>query len=676
MIRNRLWLFFFFILVSNTVFSQESIQSIIEEIVEGQNVESDSGEEFTSLVEALMDLSVNKINMNSAVVEDFKAIPFLTALQINNLITYRKRHGKLVNVYELLLIEGFDEKTIRWLSAFVAFDVEKEKPDLKRLWWQHELIARTKTILQNQEGYQRTDSTRYLGNPYQYYLRYVVSNKWGEAGVTMEKDPGEPFLKYGNSSGFDYYSAHAFVKNIGVIRKLNIGDYSLRFGQGLNLWSGFSFGKSLLPNTGQKYGNGIMPYKSVAESNYFRGVATELYYKNLSLSVFYSNHKLDGTEITTIDSLDTETDRISSVYQNGYHRTFKEFEKKHNLKEVLWGGNLKYNINRLMLGLTLYTVGFDKEINPDNQLHNQFAFRGKQNFVKGADFFYASHHAEYFGEISLDKNNYAAGLIGANFYLDPAITLNVLYRNYHQKYNNHYAAGFGEYGHTKNESGLFAAVTFGINKNWSFSGYADFFSNKSARFALDSPSRGAEYACRLNFIPNRESLLYVKLFFEDKAKNVPQSIPIQEAQKVKRTKIRLHFRKNIRQFEIKSRITKTIVKKSNTPSHGFLIYQDVNYTFERIPLKLYGRIALFDTDDYASRVYAYEHDMLYAFSFPAYYYSGNRFYVMAKYQWHKISFWLRFSSTQYHHKDKILSGLNEIKGNRVSEIKFQVRWKF
>jgi len=158
--------------------------------------------------------------------------------------------------------------------------------------------------------------------------------------------------------------------------------------------------------------------------------------------------------------------------------------------------------------------------------------------------------------------------------------------------------------------------------------------------------------------------------------NVQASETMQQTGVRERLKARLHFSKSIDNLELRSRIEKSIVKISGGQSDGFLLYQDAIITVGEAPMKIYGRFAIFETDDYASRVYAYENDVLYAFSFPAYYYKGNRYFLMLSYKWKRMSFWLRYASTNYRDKNVILSGLNEIQGSSVSELKFQMRMKF
>lgn len=82
----------------------------------------------------------------------------------------------------------------------------------------------------------------------------------------------------------------------------------------------------------------------------------------------------------------------------------------------------------------------------------------------------------------------------------------------------------------------------------------------------------------------------------------------------------------------------------------------------------------FDTDDYDSRVYAYERGMLYSFSFPAYYGNGIR---MAMYGCsdfsEKITIIAKIGMTKYFDRDKIGSGYQEIDGSMMSDLELQLR---
>ena len=89
------------------------------------------------------------------------------------------------------------------------------------------------------------------------------------------------------------------------------------------------------------------------------------------------------------------------------------------------------------------------------------------------------------------------------------------------------------------------------------------------------------------------------------------------------------------------------------------------------------RLQYFETDGYDSRLYAYENDVLYSYSIPAFYDKGFRYYITANYNLtKKISLWIRLAQTIYRDKTSIGSGLDEIAGNRRTEIKVQAGYIF
>jgi hypothetical protein len=108
-----------------------------------------------------------------------------------------------------------------------------------------------------------------------------------------------------------------------------------------------------------------------------------------------------------------------------------------------------------------------------------------------------------------------------------------------------------------------------------------------------------------------------------------------------------------------------------------LNYQDIIYHLQKFPLDLTFRFALFDTDSWNTRIYAYENDVLYAFSIPPYYGKGIRSYLMlhSSISSH-IDLWLRVARTTLTDVNVIGSGLNAITGGQKTEVKVQLRIKF
>ncbi len=94
-------------------------------------------------------------------------------------------------------------------------------------------------------------------------------------------------------------------------------------------------------------------------------------------------------------------------------------------------------------------------------------------------------------------------------------------------------------------------------------------------------------------------------------------------------------------------------------------------------MTLSARLAIFDIDDYNSRIYAYEDNLPYTFSVPLYQNSGTRFYFMVKYQVNKkVKLFARYSKTQYQNINTIGSGLEQINGNSLSDLNLQLQVSF
>ena len=116
--------------------------------------------------------------------------------------------------------------------------------------------------------------------------------------------------------------------------------------------------------------------------------------------------------------------------------------------------------------------------------------------------------------------------------------------------------------------------------------------------------------------------------------------------------------------------------KGKDSEKGFLAYlqADVKPT---LAFSSNLRLQYFYTGGYNSRIYAYESDVLYSFSIPAFFDKGFRYYINLNYDVNKhLSFWLRWAGTIYQDKNSIGSGLDEISGNKRTELKLQARYIF
>ena len=87
-------------------------------------------------------------------------------------------------------------------------------------------------------------------------------------------------------------------------------------------------------------------------------------------------------------------------------------------------------------------------------------------------------------------------------------------------------------------------------------------------------------------------------------------------------------------------------------------------------------MALFDTEGNENRQYAYERDVLYAFSIPAYSGRGIRNYLLVQYRMsRKVDIWARIARSTFYDRNEIGTGLETIEDDRRTEVKLQLRYK-
>jgi hypothetical protein len=128
-------------------------------------------------------------------------------------------------------------------------------------------------------------------------------------------------------------------------------------------------------------------------------------------------------------------------------------------------------------------------------------------------------------------------------------------------------------------------------------------------------------------------------------------------------------------LKMKSKFQSSRLIFNGRDSDGYLLLQDVTASWRN--LKCSARYALFDTDDFDNRQYAYEHDVWLSYTFPAYFGKGTRRYVVIQYKVNKIiTLWLKYSNTRYIDRNSIGSGSDQIAGNQRNELKFESRIKF
>jgi hypothetical protein len=199
------------------------------------------------------------------------------------------------------------------------------------------------------------------------------------------------------------------------------------------------------------------------------------------------------------------------------------------------------------------------------------------------------------------------------------------------------------------------------------------------KFQVDAPSIGHEVLTQLNYKPNKIFEVYVRFREQVRQKNSRDNTqPVTGIEDIRQRNFRLNLSYVVNEFfTIKSRIEYVWINRpSNQPEKGMIITQDFLFRPKSLPIDLALRYALFDTDSYDTRLYSYENNALYAFAVPAYYYRGNRAYVLLRYSFLRhCDLWLRYGVFIYANRNTIGSGAEEINGSKKTDITIQLRIK-
>ncbi|MBN1413573.1 MAG: helix-hairpin-helix domain-containing protein [Bacteroidales bacterium] len=679
-------------ILSNSVFSQDPLQEpseTIQSIMESMEENGRLPEDFSDMLDNLDFFRENPLNLNQAVREDLEKFLFLTDFQIQSLLDYRDNHGPILTLYELQLVIGYDSSTIVKLLPYVtAGDAKSDnhlhfKPMIRK--GTHEVIAKEQRILQTPEGYKEIpDSvlpeeagTRYPGCRDRFLLKYRYHcQKRIFLALTMEKDAGEEFFTGSNRHGFDFYSGYIRVNNIGPFKSILIGDYQITAGQGLTLWTGQAFGKSMFPSAIYRRQECLKNYGSTDESLFFRGITTSLSIKHFTCLAFFSAKPVDAN-IT--DTLTSGTVLFSSFQETGYHRTAAEISDENALSETATGGLVLYKNNWLKLGSTVVAYFYSGKKQKPEELYRKYEFWGDRLLNAGLDYSLSFRKLQLFGEISWG-NKALATLNGAILNAHQRVSFSLLQRYYDPQYYARYSTAISENTHPCNENAIYLGTVFNPFRYVKITAYADFFRFPWLTYTSRQPSSGSEVFLQVDIKPNKDLMFYLR--FKNKNAIVSytdEDSPIKAAQNQKSNAIRLHCSYKVNQsLQLRSRAEyKNIHADSTGKSEGFMLYQDIVYRFSKIPLQLSIRYMLYKTDDYASRIYAYEDDVLYSYSVAAVYDDGNRSYIVLRYDiTKKLTLWCKWGQTVLNDASSLGTGLDEINGNSRSEIKLQVRWVF
>lgn len=586
--------------------------SQLEAIAERNDREEASG--------SAVDPFIQKIYLNEAGKMELQEIPWLNPRQIDQFLLYRERLGRLVSIYELQAIPGWDISLIKKLQPFISLDWKGEiKTTLRERLHNGQRLAyiRAGRVIESAAGFLRPDSAGFMGSPYQVQVRYGYNyrNKLGW-GISAVNQTGESFGFQNAKKGFDQLGLHFFVRDIKHMRILALGNFKINFGQGLICWQGVGFSKSGDVMAIKREAPIIQPSVSGAENGFFTGVAIAFQKKKWEFGVFAAKNRKDAN---------MESDTVRSVLFSGLHRTAAEIEKKGNLLVLSAGIQAGFGNKSVSVHFNALAEKWNHPIFKRPAPYNLFAPSGSLFVNEGVDFAFTYRNMHVFGEVALNERNALASLTGIMISLDKRVSMAILARKISPSYYAWNGNAFTENSFPTNETGLYSSISMVVSKKITVNTYLDLFQIPWLKFRQDSPGSGRSSFIQLIYTPEKSFQFYIRFRTELTYQNKNPSLYTNETERRVQNYIRAHlnFKLNEKQsFQCRMEATNV-----NYNMHGMIFYVELKQQFKLFPLRTDIRIQYTSTDDYSSRLYTYESDLPYTYSvFPQY---GNyiRYYL-------------------------------------------------
>lgn len=632
-------------------FAQETnrnneIQNIAEELASGESGEDAAG----TYLELLNELYDDKVRINTGDENEISRLFFLSDFQVKSLADHIRRTGSIVSPQEIASVTGFDRDDAAMMMPFITLDL----PSVKSL------TARrlNSTLLSNLSFRPGEKDTAMPGSQFKVLSKYKVTYGNFAAGFTTEKDQGEKYIAPDNLP--DFLSGYLSWSGTGVVKEFVIGDFSARAGLGTALNTSMRTGLSLTTPGALSGTDDIKPYTSTNENNFFRGASARLSAGNAAAILFISRNTIDAAIESNADS--TEYYAVS-LPGTGVHNSASLLERKDRLTISTAGVNLRYDIQKFRIGLVWTGNSFSVPLilNQDKPEY-LFRFKGTGSNLVSAYYKTQVRNIIIFGEASSDMNAGYAFLQGFSARPSDRLTVNMLYRNYGPQFSTFYGSGPGSGSGTSNETGFLGSFKLEAAGHLFISGGVDLSKYPWLRYRVSFPSLSKRSELRIQYSPSEEVGFDVSAAFRESMLDNDRTAGIPGISLFAYTQFKALFR--YLPSESLTLSTRMIYRKVNsTGSKGYLIAQDINYIFKKIPLTLWARFCIFNSRDWDSRLYLYENDLLYSFSVPALSGDGNRSYLMLKYELGQVAeFRIKYSYT----------AINTIPGTR-DELRLQVR---
>lgn len=647
----------------------------------------DEGDEVLheNLYEDYVWMHAHPININSADSTQLQRLGFLTDRQIEAIHYYIYRYGAIHSVGELMLIPQLDYRTRQLLFYFVTFDPPEKKRSLSRDDWRDmltkghsELSTRLDLPLYQRAGYMPRTQSELDASPSRYYVgnalyqnlrynyRYGNRLSWG---FSAEKDAGEQYF-VGKFARPDYLSGYLQISDMGLLQNLVLGNYRLRFGQGLVMNTDFALGKEMLLQGLSKQSTSIKPHRGTSESDYYTGAAATIAWQAWQLTAFASFRRFDAT----LDGVS-----ISTLKDDGYHRTPTELARRGNTQGNLFGTHIGYSAHGIHLGATALCQSYNRSFKLSTQPYRRYYPQGNMFSNASVDYAWYHHRISISGETAIDGKGAIATLNMLRLKAADNLYLTLLQRHYAHDYWALEGKSFSTSSDVRNERGIYLGTEWQPHRKLQLTTYVDAYRFPYLRYQVSAPSVGTDAATTLRYTLSDDHAFTLRYRYRLKQREASESY----AQTLINThthRIRLRWDGTLTPVFALQTILEGCALRAETLSTGYMMGLHALYTptFGAHTWRMGSGFTFFRAD-YAARLYGYERGLLYAYNYQSYYGTGMRGYLLIQYSHKKqprLTITGKLGSTYYFDRSTISSGAAMIDACHREDVQLQVKYVF
>lgn len=627
----------------------------LNEVMTAEDVGSAAWEETYDL---LCELRQHPMDINQATREQLEQLPFLSAQQVEEIVEYLYRYGPMKSLAELRMVRSLDDSRRRLLTYFIYVGESEDTKQRARVL--NELMVTGRVPFYERRG----DTAAYYGYPYRHWVRYQLT--YGDrlkAGIVGSQDTGEPFFAGKNQSGYDYYSVFLQLNQWRRLETLVLGNYRVSMGMGLILNNSFGLGKvAMLQNMGRATST-LRAHSSRSSDGYLQGAAaTVTIARGLTATGFISYRAMDATL--------NQDGSAATIVTSGYHRTATELEKKNNLKNTTFGGNVRYQANGYHAGVNVVGTHLNRELKPNiSALYRQYYAQGYDFLNVSADYGYVHHRFSINGETALNRDGALATINSVSLQLGGEWSLMALYRSYSYRYTSLYANSFSDGGSVQNENGIYLGATWQPSPSWKLMAYTDYAYFPWAKYQISQASHSWDQLLQVTYskkhwtLGGRYRLRIRQRDDDDKAALVTRT--------EHRGRISAEYSQG---WSSRTQVDFGFIS-FNGNERGLMVSETLGLTHRW--LRLNGGVGWFHTDSYDSRVYLYELGPLYTYSVTQFYGEGIRYWLMARANIGKrVMLTAKIGVTDYFDRSTIGNSYQQINASSQTDLDLQLRWKF